>query len=264
MTDTSIAPTAPVEAPLVGRPIRQLSLPGIIGVWAAAAVPMAVAAWVLAPMIAAGSASPTALAQALIVLLTAALAWQFVMVVVLVFLEQRSLRWAVVRDALWLRAPQNPKTGKRGGRMWWSVPIFVVAFALVELLPFEIPPVAGHDFGTFLGKPEGQAMLSGSLPWLLLIFAFLVFNTVLGEELLFRGYLLPRMSGVFGKGDWVANGVLFAAYHLHIPWAIPIVLLDIFIFSLPSRRYRSALIGIIAHSAQSVFIFVLVVLLVLS
>jgi membrane protease YdiL (CAAX protease family) len=36
-----------------------------------------------------------------------------------------------------------------------------------------------------------------------------VFNTVLGEELLFRGLLLPRMNGVFGERDWLANGVLF-------------------------------------------------------
>ena len=51
--------------------------------------------------------------------------------------------------------------------------------------------------------------------------AMFVFNTVLGEELLFRGYLLPRMNGVFGRRDWLANGVLFAAYHLHVPWVIP-------------------------------------------
>ena len=48
-----------------------------------------------------------------------------------------------------------------------------------------------------------------------------LFNTVLGEELLFRGFLLPRMNGAFGRGDWLANGVLFAAYHLHVPWAMP-------------------------------------------
>jgi hypothetical protein len=24
------------------------------------------------------------------------------------------------------------------------------------------------------------------------------------------------MNGAFGRGDWVANGVLFAAYHLHV------------------------------------------------
>jgi membrane protease YdiL (CAAX protease family) len=43
-----------------------------------------------------------------------------------------------------------------------------------------------------------------------------VFNTALGEVLLFRGLLLPRM-GAFGRADWVANGLLFACYHLHEP-----------------------------------------------
>jgi membrane protease YdiL (CAAX protease family) len=38
------------------------------------------------------------------------------------------------------------------------------------------------------------------------------------EELPFCGYLLPGMSGAFGRGDWLVNGVLFAAYHLHVPW----------------------------------------------
>ena len=73
----------------------------------------------------------------------------------------------------------------------------------------------------------------------------------------FRGYLLPRMNGVFGRRDWVANGVLFAVYHLHVPWAIPATLLDTFIVAYPSKRYRSALIGIAVHSAQSVLFFAL-------
>ena len=32
-----------------------------------------------------------------------------------------------------------------------------------------------------------------------------VFNTVLGEELLFRGFLLPRMNGAFGRRDWAGQ-----------------------------------------------------------
>jgi uncharacterized protein len=31
---------------------------------------------------------------------------------------------------------------------------------------------------------------------------------VLGEELPFRGFLLPRMRGAFGRTDWIVNGVL--------------------------------------------------------
>jgi hypothetical protein len=73
-----------------------------------------------------------------------------------------------------------------------------------------------------------------------------------------RGLLLPRMNGVFGRRDWLANGVLFAVYHLHVTWAIPTTLLDTFILAYPSKRYRSALVGIAVHSAQSVFFLGLV------
>ena len=89
-----------------------------------------------------------------------------------------------------------------------------------------------------------------------------LFNTALGEELLFRGYLLPRMNGAFGRGDWVANGLIFTAYHLHVPWAMPATLVDMFILGYPSKRYRSAWIGIAVHSAQSVVLAVLVLTLV--
>ena len=81
-----------------------------------------------------------------------------------------------------------------------------------------------------------------------------IFNTVLGEELLFRGLLLPRMRGVFGRRDWVANGALFALYHLHLPWVIPSTLVDgILLLAYPSRRFQSAWMGIIVHSSASVF-----------
>ena len=91
-----------------------------------------------------------------------------------------------------------------------------------------------------------------------------VFNTALGEELLFRGLLLPRMQRSFGRGDWVANGILFALYHLHVPWAIPKALLDTVILAYPARRYRSAALAIAVHSAQSVFLSALVIAVVLT
>jgi uncharacterized protein len=106
--------------------------------------------------------------------------------------------------------------------------------------------------------------MSGNWIWFAVIVTLFVFNTALGEELLFRGLLLPRMQGAFGRFHWVANGFLFALYHLHEPWLIPSSLVDIFALSYPSRRYRSALIGIIVHSSQSVFFLVLLLLLVLQ
>ena len=51
----------------------------------------------------------------------------------------------------------------------------------------------------------------------------LVFN-IFGEEIYYRGYLLPRMRGVFGKWDWVANGVLFTLKHVYQRWLYPGIL----------------------------------------
>jgi membrane protease YdiL (CAAX protease family) len=252
--------------PLDTRPdqLPQYSVPRILGTWAAAAIPMAVLAWGVAPRLADAFSGPTAVSRALILCLGAGMVWQFLLVLVLVRREQGSLRWPVLKEALWLRAPDSPRTGKRGGRLWWVLLPMVLALAAEEALP-TLPTPATRDLGLFLGSHAGQDFLSGNWLWLLILVATFVFNTVLGEELLFRGLLLPRMRGAFGRWDWVANGVLFALYHLHVPWVIPqTVLVDTFAVAYPARRYRSSVIGILAHSAQSVFFTVLVVGLVLK
>jgi uncharacterized protein len=241
----------------------QYSLRKILAVWAAAALPMGFLAWVLAPWLAERIDGPDQLIKALLLTLTGGLIWQFVLVVGLVAREQRSLRWSRVRQALWLNAPRSPRTGRRGGRAWLIVVPLILAFAVEGMIP-ALGLAENRDFASFLGSDAGQEFLSGAWGWFAVIAALAVFNTVLGEELLFRGLLLPRMRGAFGERDWVANGVLFAAYHLHMPWVMPATLLDTFILSYSSKRYRSALVGIAVHSAQSVFILGITLALVLA
>jgi uncharacterized protein len=185
-------------------------------------------------------------------------------VMLLVYRERGSLRWPVLKDALWLNSPRSATTGRVGGRLWLVLIPALLIFTAEGFIP-TFPPATGHDFAAFVQSHAGQAFMSGNWGWFALIIALSLFNTVLGEELLFRGVLLPRMRGAFGRWDWVANGFLFAFYHLHMPWAIPATLLgDTFALSYPSRRYRSALIGIIVHSSQSVLVLALLLTLVLK
>ena len=123
---------------------------------------------------------------------------------------------------------------------------------------------SARDFADFLNSDRGEEFFSGAWGWYAVVALLLVFNTVLGEELLFRGLLLPRMRGVFGRGDFVANGVLFAAYHLHTPWVIPTTLIDIIALAYPSRRFQSAWMGIVVHSVQSVVVLGVILALVLG
>jgi membrane protease YdiL (CAAX protease family) len=141
--------------------------------------------------------------------------------------------------------------------------LFLVLIAILEALP-GIPGPSPRDFADFADSDAGEEFFRGAWGWYALVVALAVFNTVLGEELLFRGLLLPRMQAVFGRGDWVANAALFALYHLHIPWVIPNALVSGFLYAYPSRRFQSAWMGIIVHSLQSVFFIIFGLTLVLG
>lgn len=262
LTPSALARAGQLSAATRAQP-RQYSVPTIIATWAAAALPMAALGWVVAPLLARSLTGPQPLVRSLIVTMTVGLVWQFVLVLILVHREQQTLRWSVVKDVLWLHSPTSPRSGRRGGRVWLIVLPLIVLFGIEEKLPTP-PPVATHRLNTFLESQDGQSFLSGNWTWLTIVAALVLFNTVLGEELLFRGLLLPRMNKVFGRWDGLANGVLFAAYHLHMPWAIPWTLLDAFLLSYPSTWTRSALVGIVVHSAQSVVILAVTTILVLS
>jgi membrane protease YdiL (CAAX protease family) len=222
---------------------------------------MAALAWIVAPAIADGN-DIESLVRPLIACLTMGLVWQFMLAVVLVGYEQRSLRWTRVKEALWLRSPRNPKTGRVGGKTWLIVVPVMVGLGIEEMLSISAP--LNRDFGELLSSDLGKAMFHGSWGWFAVVVAMGTFNTVLGEELLFRGVLLPRMQGAFGDRDWLANGVLFATYHLHVPWVIPTsLLMDPFLIAYPAKRYRSALLGIAVHSAQTVVISLVVLSVVI-
>ena len=107
--------------------ITQHSVPSILAIWAAAALPMGALAWLVTPRLAdrfAGT-GPVPMAKALIITLTIGLIWQFVLVTMLVRREQGTLRWGTVRRALWLVPPRSPRTGRmprRRSTATWACP----------------------------------------------------------------------------------------------------------------------------------------------
>lgn len=256
MTTTGLSATAAPPA------VVQYSPKALLAVWAVAAAPMGLLSWVGAPWLAGRLDGPAPLAQALLLLMTAGLVWQFVVVVVLVAVERRSGRSGSVRDALWLRGPTD-RAGRRRPRAWWWLLPLLAGTAAAQLLP-AVPVPADRDLGLLLSGADGEALFRDSWGWFAVVVVLAVFNTVLGEELLFRGFLLPRSAGAFGRYDWAVNGLLFAAYHVHQPWSMPAALLDSVLLALPTRRLRSAWFGIVVHSAQSVLVIGLTLAVVLS
>jgi membrane protease YdiL (CAAX protease family) len=107
--------------------------------------------------------------------------------------------------------PRNPLTGRSSNWLFlWAIP-FILLSALVQTGMIGFP-----DFDrvvTPLIQDLPQYDLSGlATPeykgaWSILGFYLItiLFNYILGEEFIYRGILLPKMKGVFGKWDWLAK-----------------------------------------------------------
>jgi uncharacterized protein len=136
--------------------VKQYSLAQIVAVWAAAAIPMGILAWIIAPLLEdqLGGDGDEPLFKALLICLTIGLVWQFLLVLILIRRELGGLQWSRVRDALWLRAPRDPKSGRVGGRVWWWLVPFMVLLALEELIP-GIPGPTTRDFAEFVSTDSG-------------------------------------------------------------------------------------------------------------
>jgi uncharacterized protein len=98
--------------------------------------------------------------------------------------------------------------------------------------------------------------------WILgLALISMIFNYLLGEELLFRGVLLPKAARVFGRWDWVANTVLFGLYHVHKFGAWPSMIASSFGYAWAAKRYRSLWMSLIVHGIEVYFIVLVVTVL---
>ena len=242
----------------------QYSIAKILTIWAMVAIPMPILAFIVAP----AWAETNGLGYGITVwlLMIAGMMWQFVLSMIILYRELDEFKWKNIKSRIWLNKPVDPKSGKPSYKLfWWLIPAFLV-YAL-----FELTPAAGF-IGRFILIPlpflaelpeldiETLATPEYIGAWWLMGIAVIscAFNYFLGEELLFRGILLPKMQGAFGKWDWAGNAVLFSLYHLHKPTLMVGFILGAMAWTLPARYFRSIWFPIILHGLEGVFLLVIV------
>ena len=258
--------SSPVDM-TAGTPIDRLELPQyslrqILAVWLAATVPMSILGWGIAPWLSDRIEGRDPFLDALLICFNVGLIWMIVLVLILVRREQGSLSWSHLRDALWLRAPRDPKSGRVGGKVWWWALPFTLLAAAVNALGIDPKGPLPRDLPEAIQTTRVAEYFHGNWGGFALLVA-LIFLAPLAEELVFRGLLLPRMRAVFGRWDFVASGVLFTIFHLHQPWSMPATLIDgIVNQAYATRRFQSTWMGLITHTAPSFVIFGVVLSLV--
>jgi len=256
MSTKSITSTNYLQELPMSREKDQYTLLQILGIWASAALPMGLVYWVIMPiLLSRGSVSPFAF----LFLINAGLIWEGVLAYILLKREVKPFTWQGVKDRVWLHKPSDPKTGIQSKWLYlWTIPLIGIQFLadsnlgwLNELWVKAFPLLAARpyaDIQNLAGPAVGQWWLLGVLA------VMIVFNYLLGEELIFRGILLPKMNGVFGKWDWIVNHLLFTAYHLHFFWTTPTRLIVNWIYALPTKRFKSYWMGVIIHGFGAVFL----------
>ena len=242
----------------------QYSLAKILGLWFIAALPMAILAYVITPVVAVQFNLEPGLARWFMIII--GLFWLFILSMIVQYRELGTLRWPVIRKRMWYQTPTDPKTGEPNMKLlWWAVPA-VLLNALVALT-FIDPMLDKFFFSVFpfleplsvagradLASPEfvGQWWLLG------VVLVSMLLNYFIGEEWFFRGTLLPKMQGVFGGWAGIANVVLFATWHWHQPWDWIAIMLSFVFAGWASNRFKCNWIFFIAHGADGVFMFLLV------
>ena len=85
--------------------------------------------------------------------------------------------------------------------------------------------------------------------WLLLVwFPFWILN-IMGEEILWRGVILPRQEVVFGKWTWLIHGICWSLFHIAFGWELLITLLPLlFVQSYVVHKRKNSWVGVIIHA----------------
>lgn len=134
-------------------------------------------------------------------------------------------------------------------------------FAPPAYWPSELKPSAQSGAGTNSVPTEFlQVPLAGNWWVLVVVFISLVIATI-GEELWWRGYILPRQELVHGKWTWVIHGVLWDAFHLFAPWNLILILPGSLALSFVAYRLKNTWPGMIAHGLANGLLVLIVVVL---
>ena len=247
----------------------QYTLWQILGIWALVSLPMALMIWVVLPAILPYSPLHPGITYWLLIIV--GMVWEFVVALAIMYRELGTLRWSAIRQRAWLQTPRYPGTDQPNRKLYWWLlpPMLFDALVIIGLSRFLDAPMArlfpALQPAPFMDMAQLATPEFHGQWWLLgITLVSFVFNYFLGEAFLWHGVLLPRMQGVFGKYDWVANAVLFGLYHLHKPWALPSVIVSNLAYSWPARRFRSNWMAVIVHGAEGIPTLVMVLAVILG
>jgi membrane protease YdiL (CAAX protease family) len=143
----------------------------------------------------------------------------------------------------------------RGDCIWTIVGFVVIAIASAAVLA-----LARYIDPSFQPSPWFLAESPGWNAWVFVAWIPLFVTNIFGEELCWRGYVLPRQETAWGRAAWLGNGIPWCLFHWSLGWSILVMLLPITLL-LPwiVQRRRNTWVGIMIHGGFNAAGFILAI-----
>jgi membrane protease YdiL (CAAX protease family) len=146
------------------------------------------------------------------------------------------------RERLWLQRPSGADWRWAAWGMLGIGAASAALFAVCALLGLSyLPPFA-----------RGAAPLGELRPWMVAVWAVYWPFNILGEELVWRGVILPRMQARLGERAWALNAALWCAFHTAFGLGNVLVLLPTMVLvPYVAQRRCSTWLAVLLHAGLS-------------
>ena len=126
-----------------------------------------------------------------------------------------------------------------------------IGLIIIGTLSFVLMKAISLIFGEFSHQPPFMSFppLGTDRLWILLVWLPYWILNIMGEEIIWRGVLLPRQAKTSQKFGWLFNGLFWGIFHFAFGWQLFITLIPMLMI-LPCivHKRKNSWIGVIIHA----------------
>ena len=130
---------------------------------------------------------------------------------------------------------------------YWSLGgiVLISILSLIIMKSIELTGIKTTSHPSFMSF---EPLTPGRYWYLLLWFPYWILN-IMGEEILWRGVILPRQEEIFGNRTWLLHGAFWGIFHLAFGLQLLVTLLPIlFVQSFIVQRQKNSWTGVLIHA----------------
>jgi membrane protease YdiL (CAAX protease family) len=218
----------PLEHPSHFKPLKPMGLLESIPLFGIPAIALALAMLWLCPTLVAGGLPGDAAYTISLTLVNLGL---LIAAVTGYLLEGNPLNWSTFA--------QRMRLTRLTGRTWiWTLlgTVFLILLSGLIILPATAIYQALHFQSpeTVWEIPFGMTIIN-------------LFFNIVGEELWWRGYILPRQELAFGKKTFLLHGVMWTCFHMYRWYSVPFMFLTQWVIPFIVQRTKNTWPGMISH-----------------